>query len=429
MRTTFRSLLLSSLLGTLGTAQALELYKGAQGSLDFNLEITAAPLYSSYDFGTAQARSVQWLESYVRSGFSGTTPLGGGAAYAGVGIMTSKIVGDGDASATSNGHESRTDFDTAFAGWKNDWFDLSAGRQDYQMGDGFLIDGDQLNYGERLGNGFNRGGLYYLSGRTSFARSAILRLHPSDGWLLEGFHLESGNNGQGTPHLDGVNSDYAVDEDNSLGLAYFTVNNVDSHVADGLFALRSGLDVYNLRGKSDLGVPSLSIEAGYAAERSSQVDAYAWYAGASYQFKSAPLAPQLGYRYSRFSGDAPASDKSEAFDPLFYGSTIGEPTWVQGEIAGTFAGPFNSNAKVSRLSLNASVSERLAVGAMAYRFDSAREAEHLADELDLHVETYLSEHLALVPIVGVWKPRQGATALYGEKRQQTFVALVTSFSL
>lgn len=55
-----------------------------------------------------------------------------------------------------------------------------------------------------------------------------------------------------------------------------------------MFSLRQGLDVYNLRGKTNLGFEALSIEGGYAAERSSTVQANAWYAGARYQFDSMP---------------------------------------------------------------------------------------------------------------------------------------------
>ncbi|HGW4869709.1 TPA: hypothetical protein ACNIGS_001532 [Pseudomonas aeruginosa] len=427
MNTTIRLVFCCALAGS-GAAHALELYNGERGTLNFNFEATAAPLYSSFNYGKRQSDSVKWMESYIRSGFSGETSAVGGTAYGTVSMMTSKVFGDGDAAGTSTGDEARTDFDQAFAGWKNDWLDLSAGRQTYVMGDSFLIAGDQLAYGDNLGNGFDRGGLYYLAQRTSFAQTAVARLRLREDLLVEAFHLESNNNGQGSPTLNGVNTEYAPDAGNLIGAAYFKVDKVDTQRAGGLFALREDLDVYNLRGKTNLGIEALSLEAGYAKERSSDVDADAWYAGIYYQFAEAALTPSLGYRYSRFSGDDPESRKSEAFDPLFYGAALGDPAWVQGEIAGTFAGPFNTNARVHRLSGRAVLSEQVAFSAMAYRFETDQGSEHFADELDLYLETFPTANLAIIPVVGFWKPQQGAQAIYGQDDVQTFVALITSIT-
>ncbi|WP_155274310.1 hypothetical protein [Pseudomonas chlororaphis] len=427
MNKKIRNLVLSYMLVSTGTIYAHELYNSDQGVVDFNLEVTTAPFYSSFDYASRSANSVKWTESYIRSGFSGTRPAFGGDFYGSLGVMTSKVLGDRNAAGTSSGHEYRSDFDSAFMGWRNPVVDISFGRQAYIMGDGFLIAGDQLNYGENSGHGFNRGGLYYLSPRSSFAQTVIARLRPLNPLLIEGFHIESNNNGQGSPHLDGLNTEYAFDAANVFGLSYLRVNNVDARRAEGLFALRKGLDVYNLRGKSNLGVDSLSLEAGYAAERSDRVDAYAWYGAVSYRFAHAPLGPVLGYRYSRFSGDNPSTRKSEAFDPLFYGSLVGNPAWVQGEIAGTFAGPFNTNTKVHRLSARTTLNEKVAIGAMAYRFESERSSDRIGDELDLYLETFPTANLTVVPVLGIWKPQQGAKAQYGDIGVQTFATVMVSF--
>ncbi|WP_372437889.1 hypothetical protein ACCM60_07080 [Pseudomonas chlororaphis subsp. aureofaciens] len=422
-----KNLVLSYMLVSTSTAYAHELYNSDQGVVNFNLEVTAAPFHSSFDYANRSVNSVKWAESYIRSGFSGTMPAFGGDLYGSLGVMTSKVVGDRNAAGTSTGHEYRSDFDTAFIGWRNPVADISFGRQGYIMGDGFLIAGDQLNYGENSGHGFNRGGLYYLAARSSFSQTAIVRLRPLDPLLIEGFHLESNNNGQGSPHLDGVNTEYAFDAENVFGLSYFRVNNVDARRAEGMFALRKDLDVYNLRGRSNLGVDSLSLEAGYVAERSGMVDAYAWYGGVSYRLADALLEPVFGYRYSRFSGDKSSTRKAEGFDPLFYGSLIGNPAWVQGEIAGTFAGPFNTNTKVHRLSTRAILNEKVAVRAMVYRFESERGSNHIGDELDLYLETFPTANLTVIPVLGIWKPQQGAKAQYGDIGVQTFASVMVSF--
>ncbi|MFK1432513.1 hypothetical protein ACIU0H_02495 [Pseudomonas aeruginosa] len=428
MKTTIKTLALTYLLLGTGAACSVELHSSDRGNLNFNLELTAAPLFSSFDYASGQPSNVTWLESYIRTGLSGAAPVWHGDLYGGIGIMTSKVLGEGDAAGTSKGNERRTSVDSAFLGWRNATLDLSAGRQGYTIGDGFLIAGDQLNYGERSGHGFNRGGLYYLAAPSTFAQSAIIRLRPSGVFLLEGFHVESDNHGQGSPHLSGLNVEFGAAPDNSLGLTYFTVDNVDTHRAEGLFQMRKALQVRHARAQSNLGIPGLALEVGYADERSSRVDSRAWYSGISYGLNDYPLQPVFGYRYSWFSGDNPGTHKSEAFDPLFYGSLVGDPGWVQGEIAGAFAGPFNSNAKVHRLSARVTLNERMAISAKGFRFDSERDAVHLADELDLYFETFPGRNFALIPVIGLWKPRQGAEAQYGQRGVQTFFTVIGSLT-
>ncbi|WP_249674795.1 alginate export family protein [Pseudomonas abieticivorans] len=410
------------------SANAHELYNGENGSLNLNLELTVAPLYSSFDYGAHTDQNVKWMEGYIRGGLSGTTPVLGGTAYATVSVITSKVFGDGDAAGTSNGHESNTVTDNAFAGWKNDWLDLSAGRQSYTMGDSFLIAGDRLAYGDKIGGGMSRGGMYYLAQPTSFSQTAIARVRPDDHVLIEAFHLESNNDGQGAPILNGVNAEYTVSPGNSVGAAYIKVDNVDLKRAGGFFALRKDLNVYNLRGKTNLGIEALSVEGGYASEQSNDVDANAWYFGAGYQWNAVPLTPSVSYRYSRFSGDDPDSRKSETFDPLFYGPSTTDMAWVQGEIAGTFAGPFNSNVRAQRLTGRVVLSEKVAFSAMAYRFDSERDSEHIADELDLYLQTFPTANLVVMPVLGFWKPHQGAEAMYGTDDVQTFAGLITTLT-
>ncbi|HGW4869701.1 TPA: hypothetical protein ACNIGS_001521 [Pseudomonas aeruginosa] len=141
-----------------------------------------------------------------------------------------------------------------------------------------------LNFGEKIGNGFNRGGLYYLPGRTYFSNTVLMRLQPTDGLLIEGFHLELNNDEQGTPTLEGVNLTYAPNVESEIGASYIKVDNVDTQRAYGVFSGRDGIDVYNLRGKTNLGLEAFSIESGYVAERPSRVKASAWYSAAVYQF-------------------------------------------------------------------------------------------------------------------------------------------------
>jgi hypothetical protein len=413
---------------SVGSVQAQELYKSADADVNAVLEITAAPLFSSFDFSQSKETSVKWMESYIRGGVSGEVAALGGEVYGTVKVLTSKDFGDGDAAGTSTGHESNTVIDSAFLGWKNEWLDLSAGRQGYAMGDYFLIAGDQLAYGDKIGSGMDRGGLYYLAQPTTFAQTAIAKMRPNEHILVEAFHLESNNNGQGSPTLNGINSEFSLNTANLIGVSYIKLDNLDTQRDEGLFALRDKLNVYNLRGETNLGIPALSVEAGYASEQSSKVDADAWYAGASYLFGDAPLTPSVSYRYSTFSGDNPNTGKSEAFDPLFYGASPTGPAWVQGEISGTFAGPFNTNTRAQRVTGQVVLNEKVSFSAMAYRFDTVRDSVHFADELDLYLQTFPTPNLTIIPVLGFWKPQEGAKEVYATNDVQTFFALITQLT-
>ncbi|MGV2455932.1 hypothetical protein [Acinetobacter seifertii] len=407
---------------------AVPLHKSETTSLNANFTIVGMPLYSSYDYDKHDRKDVLWGEAYVKGSVSGETDLWGGTLYGSIGVFSSKVVGDGDAAGISKGNESYTKFNDSFIGWRNDVIDLSTGRQTYSMADNFLISGDQLNYGEKYDSNLARSGLYYLAQPVSFANTVIAKVHPNNKINLEAFHLESDNNGQGNPIINGVNSEYAFDQANSLGLAYFKLNNVDTEIAGGLFAGRKDMDVYNVRAKTNLGIEPLKLSVGYAKEKSALIDAYTWYGEAEYSFKDTKYSPTISYRYSQFSGDKIATDKSEAFDPLFYGATVSGSNWVQGEISGTFAGPFNSNMRAHRVTARLTINNKLSINSRFYHMSEDISGDHIADEINVYFEVMQSENLFFMPIVGLWKPGKIAEIKYGEKVPQTFLGLLCYFS-
>ena len=104
--------------------------------------------------------------------------------------------------------------------------------------------------------------------------------------------------------LWGVNYEYAIGEDTTLGATYMKWS-ADPDEAPQ----RDGLDVYNLRAYTApfSGLKGLSFEAEYAQEDNGDaLDSTAWNALAAYQFDSA-WQPKLSYRYAilrrRRSGD------------------------------------------------------------------------------------------------------------------------------
>lgn len=402
----------------------VQLHKSDTTILNANLTIVGIPLYSSFDYDKHDQKDVLWSEGYAEGSISGETALWGGTLYGSIGVFSSKVVGDGDAIGTSKGNESYTKFNDTFIGWKNDVIDLSTGRQTYSMADNFIISGDQLNFGEKVGSNLARSGLYYLAQPVSFSNSLIVKVNPNKKINIEAFHLESDNNGQGSPILNGFNSEYSFNQSNSLGIAYIKVKNIDTAIVEDIFAGRKGLDVYNIRAKSNLGLEHLKLTAGYAKEKSALADAYAWYGEADYTFKDTKFSPTISYRYSQFSGDKTATNKSEAFDPLFYGATVGGSNWVQGEISGTFAGPFNSNMRVHRMMARLKINNKFSINSRFYHMSENNSGGHISDEVNLYFEMMPRENLLFMPIVGLWKPGKIAQTQYGEKSLQTFLGLL-----
>ena len=113
----------------------------------------------------------------------------GSQVYGAARLISTATWGDGDAAGFTTGSESRTNFEDAFVGWKSgnafsalgkNGIDISAGRQTYTIGNGFLVYGDALNFGKGFDQlapqSLNRGGAYYLAARESFDQTAILRL-------------------------------------------------------------------------------------------------------------------------------------------------------------------------------------------------------------------------------------------------------------
>ncbi len=84
-------------------------------------------------------------------------------------------------------------------GWKNSKaedavLDVSIGRQNVLIGDGFIVAGDALNVGKGIADGeLNRGGGYYLAARRSFNFTTVINLQLAEGLNTHWYYLESGN--------------------------------------------------------------------------------------------------------------------------------------------------------------------------------------------------------------------------------------------
>jgi hypothetical protein len=367
-------------------AHAYGLYKSGRTELNADLNAVFGFFHSqeSYAQFRTSSGSQSWQEGFVKYGLSGSYAFkSGNQVYGAARLISTASWDDGDAAGFTTGSEGRTNFEDAYVGWKSgkvfpafgkDGIDISAGRQKYTIGNGFLIYGDALNFGKGFDQtapqSLNRGGAYYLAARESFDRTAILRLGQSENLRGEVFWLDSGNKGQAKTELAGLNAEYEKSHYGTLGLTYLKGLSVNERLAEFLgYTQRDGQDTFSVRANGSAGVEL-------------------W-------------KPDIGARYSSFSS---------GFDPLFYGSSTGYGTWYQGEVAGNYAGPFNSNAEISHLYLNAQPLPSLTLGILFFDFRTKnhRFGKLDATEWDIYAEWEINKYFSASPLIGFYTPSKSA---------------------
>ena len=412
-----------------GLALTFELEAGVGGLLtkDTNFGVGRIDLQSGEVSGGAQ-----WAEGYLRPSLSlDYETTGAGALYGGVSAVGSLTVGDGDAGGFTDGGAKKVSLEALYGGWRSggllaeslgeDALDLSAGRQDFHVGDGFLIwDGNFDTRGD---------GGYWLGPRTAFDFAGLARVNtsPLGGQL---FFLRADDD-QGHTELAGVNLDYGLSDlglgdDAGLGAMYLRIIDVDRRFEAE--TPRDGMQLATVR-LNDLRMPGFEdagVYAQYAREFGDgddvDFDAQAFYVEPFYNFSWLPWSPTLAYRFAYFSGDAdPDDDEREDFDPLFYDYSRGWGTWTQGEIVGEYL-LFNSNQVNHMVHLSATPAEPVTIGALYYHFDLAEkdyfgtpvDAKDFADEINLYVDWTVNDNLLVGALSGVAWPDSAAKELFGD---------------
>lgn len=315
------------------------------------------------------------------------------------------------------------DLGHAYAGWKSgellsglgtDALTLSVGRQDFHLGDGFMIwDGNFDTAGDAT---------YWIAPRTAFDNTGIVTLN-TGAIHADAFYLE-GDKDQEHSELVGANFEYTAKDIGVFGADYFNI--VDS---DDILLQRKGMNVASLR-VSDIaipGIPALKVRGEYARqwgdEHGIETDAFGWYAEAEYSFADLlPWSPTLSYRYSAFSGDGdPDDSKNKTFDALFFGAGRGWGTWYQGEITGEYL-LFNSNNNVHMVQLNVKPTESLSAGILYFNFtlDKANyfgtpvKDKSFANELNLYADWNITDHIYLGAVAGVAWAGDAAEEVFGD---------------
>ncbi len=392
------------------SAQAYNLYEKNGSELNADIEAMFGVFSSDHSFdtlGAKQSGSSTWQEGYIKYGLSGSHVTGesNASVYGAFNVVSSGTWGDGDAAGFTIGNERETELEDAYVGWRlgdllpalgKDGLDLSFGRQNFTLGDGFLINGDALNFGNAFDGSMNRGGGYWLAPRKVFDETAILRIGGEEGARADVFWLQSDNVAQYKMELAGVNAEYVTPE-GTYAAAY--IKGLDALHSDALGSARDGQETLSVRYQGNAGVDNLFLSGEYVTQTpgNASSDSDAWYLEAGWTFADVNWSPSINYRFSQFD---------KGFDPLFYGFNRGYGTWFQGEVAGNYAGPFNSNADVQQIALKAAPTDMLSIGAVLFDFSNTNNGEMNAQELDLYAEWVVSPNLIISPLIGFYKPEE-----------------------
>jgi hypothetical protein len=355
-------------------------------------------------------------------GLNGDYGLGGGAEFGRLygGLSGSAAWTTATEPGEGNYEYSDAAWETAFLGWRSgtvfdalgpDAVDLSAGRQNYQVGSGFLFWNGATNGGGRAGA--------WTGIRTAWKETAVAKF-ATHGVTARVAYLRPDDN----PDTDTrfVNTDLTYDlsalgDVGDVGAGY-------SHFFDSDIETRDGMDVWNLRANLTPLKPTgyltgLTLLGEYAhQDNGNKLESDAWFAEVGYDFAGVlPWSPYLSYRYASFEGGGSADGKSRTWDPLFYGmggsGNQSWGTWFQGEVLGEWViGNSNLNSSNVRLVLNPS--DDLQIYLLYYYFTVDNQAaagvtdSSFAHEVDLIGSYSLNKYLSFTGVLGWSKPETAA---------------------
>jgi hypothetical protein len=289
--------------------------------------------------------------------------------------------------------------------------EFTVGRSRYRLGNGLLLwDG--------AAEGGSRGG-YWTNARQAFEMAVIAKFKLGNN-TFEGFYLERDDlpESESDTQLAGVNYEYAIGEDTTLGGTYMQFS-ADPAVRPE----RDGLNVYNLRAYSaPFRNKALSFEVELVQEDNGDLlDSMAYNALVAYQLNTR-WQPKISYRYALFEGDDPATATNDSFDGLLTGfSDWG--SWWQGEIAGEYF-VSNSNLASHQLRVHTTPTESISTGLILWDFlldqvAVSGDPDDVAFELDWYMDWSVNDNFVMSFVAALAEPGDAVEASSG--RTDTFL--------
>ena len=324
----------------------------------------------------ATGTRASWVEASFEAGAGGITQLGNAPVYI-YGAATALWSGSLGQDLFTNEARSMVAAEKLYAGLlyadkaNRRAANLSFGRQNYTLGDGFLFSqySGSANAGPRPG--------LYLSPRTTFDMTALVNIR-LDTLRVQGFYLDPNEieDFESNTNFAGGNINWQVTPKITVGATYVTIPRSDSRfrLPGGGSVPRQGEETLavNLRLDDVLGLNGSWVQGEYAGQwDGSETRAWAGYAIVGWHAPGSGWQPSLSYRYSAFSGDDPATARYERYDPLMSG---GLADWVQGVNMKKLFG--NANMNVHRVRATAKPAGNLTLTLDLFDFQ-ARELNNI----------------------------------------------------
>jgi Alginate export len=398
------------------SAYALEPIQVGMAYLTPSLEVGAAAFShknqafggTASSFGFPVDRDAERYEGYAKYGVELSVPLTEQLTLSGkVSAISSLSRGDTDGLGITRDDPEYTDWEDGYLkltakelGWL-DQASVSYGRQNFIVGDGFLLADGHPEQGHEGG--------YWFGTRKAYDNTLVFSADHG-AFHFDAFSLRTRADVdvidfKERVEIKGGNLQYNLESGGQVGYMHMRVTDNASELRDGLKV--DDVRVINLPVP---GVPDLKLSSEYVWQKNDDARARGWYAGASYTFSQVPWQPKLAYKYSEFS---------RGYDPLFYGTSGEWGTWVQGEVVGEYM-LFNNNQTTSQFKLTLHPVEAVTAGAVLYKFDFKDKPDGVnnkdfAKELDLYVDWAPDAHWIVGGLIGVAKPGRGAEDLFGSR--------------
>lgn len=277
-----------------------------------------------------------WFEGWVSGGIYGITTLSSKHKiylYGGASVITSATAGRELFTDVSRIHTAFDDAYIGFFGAKSFSegsllsYNFSVGRQQFSIGNGFIIRNTASNGDSRAALQLNpRWAADYLGLATIKYNNIMLQvfqINPDELPIIDSRTV-----------MNGANLELGVTLNNKIGFTYINVARSDFgyYTPTGDVFRRKGLEMYNIRYFKNItqGKPGLLIksELGYETNSNFKMSAFAGYGEVGWSFAKAKASPTFIYRFAYFSGDDPNTKTFERWDPLLTGGN-GED-WVLG---------------------------------------------------------------------------------------------------
>jgi hypothetical protein len=299
--------------------------------------------------GPPTERRASFADISIEPGIAAITQIGSGPLYV-YGAATVAMSGTWGQDIYQRNDSIYVAVEKGYGGFlwargKRHLLNVSAGRQNYTLNDGFLIHHvkGSTNVGDRRA--------LFLGARTAHDMSVLATVRYGRG-EFRGFFLDPNEYEPIESHTRLAGANARVDAGHGLRIdgTYIQIVTSDGRSAtpQGPRIPREGTSTLagHLRWSNALGAPGLFLEAEAGTQWHATADmrAAAGYASAGYRFTGARWTPAIVLRYAHWSGDDPATARYERWDPLL---PAGSDEWMGGVVFSKYVA--NSNLRQFRL--------------------------------------------------------------------------------